>query len=165
MKVKKIPQRSCIGCGTKKDKKDLIRIVRTPDGDIVLDRTGKKAGRGAYVCDDPSCIQKAFASKSLEKIMKTDEQLYFALGLAQKAGKTASGDMAVSEALKKGMGCYAVLAEDAAPRTVEKVVALCKETHVPFTKRLTAARLGQALGKAPRAAVVLLDKNFMKMMI
>ena len=54
MKVKKIPQRSCIGCGTKKDKKDLIRIVRTPDGDIVLDRTGKKAGRGAYVCDDPS---------------------------------------------------------------------------------------------------------------
>ena len=95
--------------------------------------------------------------------MKTDEQLYFALGLAQKAGKTASGDMAVSEALKKG--CYAVLAEDAAPRTVEKVVALCKETHVPFTKRLTAARLGQALGKAPRAAVVLLDKNFMKMMI
>ena len=52
--------------------------------------------------------------------MKTDEQLYFALGLAQKAGKTASGDMAVSEALKKGMGCYAVLAEDAAPRTVEK---------------------------------------------
>ena len=60
MKVKKIPQRSCIGCGTKKDKKDLIRIVRTPDGDIVLDRT-------AYVCDDPSCIQKAFASKSLER--------------------------------------------------------------------------------------------------
>lgn len=50
-----------------KDKKDLIRIVRTPDGDIVLDRTGKKAGRGAYVCDDPSCIQKAFASKSLER--------------------------------------------------------------------------------------------------
>lgn len=42
MKVKKIPQRSCIGCGTKKDKKDLIRIVRTPDGDIVLDRTGKR---------------------------------------------------------------------------------------------------------------------------
>ena len=67
MKVKKIPQRGCIGCGTKKDKKDLIRIVRTPDGDIVLDRTGKKAGRGAYVCDDPSCIQKAFASKSLER--------------------------------------------------------------------------------------------------
>lgn len=78
--------------------------------------------------------------RGTEKIMKTDEQLYFALGLAQKAGKTASGDMAVSEALKKGMGCYAVLAEDAAPRTVEKVVALCKETHVPFTKRLTAAR-------------------------
>ncbi len=48
--------------------------------------------------------------------MKTDEQLYFALGLAQKAGKTTSGDMAVSEALKKGMGCYAVLAEDAAKK-------------------------------------------------
>lgn len=64
MKVKKIPQRSCIGCGTKKDKKDLIRIVRTPDGDIVLDRTGKKAGRGAYVCDDPSCIQKPLLQRA-----------------------------------------------------------------------------------------------------
>ena len=48
------------------------------------------------------------------------------------------------------------------PGRSKKVVALCKETHVPFTKRLTAGKVGQALGKAPRAAVVLLDKNFMK---
>ena len=102
--------------------------------------------------------------RGTEKIMKTDEQLYFALGLAQKAGKTASGDMAVSEALKKGMGCYAVLAEDAAPRTVESGGSLQRDP-CSFYQRLTAARLGQALGKAPRAAVVLLDKNFMKMMI
>lgn len=59
MKVKKIPQRSCIGCGTKKDKKDLIRIVRTPDGDIVLDRTGKR--RAAV----PMSVMIPAASKSL----------------------------------------------------------------------------------------------------
>ena len=97
--------------------------------------------------------------------MKTDEQLYFALGLAQKAGKTASGDMAVSEALKKGMGCYAVLAEDAAPRTVEKSGGSLQRDPCSFYQTSYSRKVGQALGKAPRAAVVLLDKNFMKMMI
>jgi predicted RNA-binding protein YlxR (DUF448 family) len=70
MKMKKIPQRTCVGCGTVKSKKELIRIVRCPDGTIQLDRTGKKAGRGAYVCDDPACISKAFANKGLEKALQ-----------------------------------------------------------------------------------------------
>jgi predicted RNA-binding protein YlxR (DUF448 family) len=70
MKTKKIPQRTCIGCGAVKDKKDLIRVVRCPDGSIQLDRTGKKSGRGAYVCDDAQCIAKAFANKSLERALQ-----------------------------------------------------------------------------------------------
>ena len=60
MKVKKIPQRKCVGCGEMKSKKELIRVVRSPEGDISLDLTGKKAGRGAYVCPDKECITKAY---------------------------------------------------------------------------------------------------------
>ena len=67
MKVKKIPQRKCVGCGEMKSKKELIRVVRSPEGDISLDLTGKKAGRGAYVCPDTECITKAYKGHQLEK--------------------------------------------------------------------------------------------------
>jgi len=66
-KVKKIPQRQCVGCRTMKDKKALIRVVRTPEGEIVLDSTGKKSGRGAYVCPDMACLKKARKSRALER--------------------------------------------------------------------------------------------------
>ncbi len=66
-KVKKIPQRQCVGCRTMKDKKALIRVVKTPAGEIVLDTTGKTAGRGAYVCPDPACMKKARKSRALER--------------------------------------------------------------------------------------------------
>ena len=58
-KPRKIPQRMCVGCREKRDKKDLLRVVRTPEGQLVLDATGKKSGRGAYVCRDAQCLKKA----------------------------------------------------------------------------------------------------------
>ena len=70
-KVKKIPQRQCVGCRIKRDKKDLLRIVKTPEGEIVLDATGKKSGRGAYVCPDPECLKKARKSRALERAFDT----------------------------------------------------------------------------------------------
>lgn len=70
MKVKKIPQRTCIGCGEIHNKKEMVRIVRSPEGDVSLDRSGKKPGRGAYVCPNPACIEKAFQSKRLEKALQ-----------------------------------------------------------------------------------------------
>ncbi|MBQ1675547.1 MAG: YlxR family protein [Oscillospiraceae bacterium] len=66
-KVKKIPQRQCVGCRTMKAKKALIRVVRTPEGQIVLDATGKKSGRGAYLCPDMACLKKARKSRALER--------------------------------------------------------------------------------------------------
>jgi len=69
VKEKKIPQRKCVGCGEMKSKKDLIRVVRSPEGDISLDLTGKKAGRGAYVCPDKECITKAYKGHRLEKAL------------------------------------------------------------------------------------------------
>ena len=67
IKKRKVPLRVCIGCQEKKAKKELVRIVRTPEGDIVLDLTGKKAGRGAYLCPCEACLQKAVKGKRLEK--------------------------------------------------------------------------------------------------
>ncbi len=68
---KKIPMRRCTGCGEMKEKKDLIRIVRTPDGEIVLDRTGRTNGRGAYLCDDPACLRRAQKKRSLQRSLDT----------------------------------------------------------------------------------------------
>jgi len=69
VKPKKVPQRKCVGCEQLKDKKDLIRVVRSPEGEISLDKTGKKAGRGAYVCPDKECIAKAVKGKRLDKAL------------------------------------------------------------------------------------------------
>lgn len=70
MKMKKIPQRKCVGCNEMKDKKALLRIVRSPEGEISLDMTGKKNGRGAYVCPDSECITKAVKEKRLERALE-----------------------------------------------------------------------------------------------
>ena len=66
-KVKKIPMRQCLGCNEHKPKVELMRVVRTVDGETVLDLTGKKSGRGAYICRSISCFRKARRSKRLEK--------------------------------------------------------------------------------------------------
>ena len=63
---KKIPERKCVGCGVSKEKKALIRVVRDPEGNVLIDCTGKKSGRGAYVCPNPACLKKARKSKRLE---------------------------------------------------------------------------------------------------
>lgn len=70
-KVKKLPQRQCVGCRVMKDKKTLLRVVRTPEGRIALDRTGKASGRGAYLCPDESCLKKARKSRALERALET----------------------------------------------------------------------------------------------
>lgn len=70
MKLKKIPMRMCVGCKELKPKKELLRIVALPTGIIELDRTGKKSGRGVYICNSSECFQKAFDSHRLERSLK-----------------------------------------------------------------------------------------------
>lgn len=78
MKLKKIPQRMCTGCGEMKNKKDLIRVVKNKEGDISIDLIGKKPGRGAYICRDVECLNKAIKTKRLEKNLdkKIDDDIY-----------------------------------------------------------------------------------------
>ncbi len=70
MQGKKVPLRKCTGCGEMKSKKELLRIIKTPEDEIVLDTTGKKNGRGAYLCNDLACFMKARKSRSLERSLK-----------------------------------------------------------------------------------------------
>lgn len=67
MKTKKVPLRMCAGCGEMFDKRSLVRVVKSPDGEVSLDLTGKKAGRGAYVCKNPECLRKARKKRAFER--------------------------------------------------------------------------------------------------
>lgn len=67
--MKRQPQRTCMGCNVKKDKKDLIRIVKNKDNEVNVDKIGKQEGRGAYICDDINCLEKVIKSKRLERIL------------------------------------------------------------------------------------------------
>ncbi len=67
MKPKKIPMRMCVGCREMKPKKELIRVVRAPDGSVSMDPVGKKPGRGAYVCRNAACLQRAIKQRQLER--------------------------------------------------------------------------------------------------
>lgn len=81
MAVRKIPMRMCLGCGEMKPKKELIRVVRSPEGEISLDLTGKKSGRGAYICRDTECFGKARKAKRLEKAFscRISDEVYDAM--------------------------------------------------------------------------------------
>ncbi|ERK30616.1 MULTISPECIES: RNase P modulator RnpM [Clostridium] len=72
MKVKKIPMRMCNGCMEMKPKKELIRIVKSPTGEISVDLTGKKSGRGAYICKNVECLEKSYKAKRLNKNLESE---------------------------------------------------------------------------------------------
>ena len=87
---KKIPQRQCMGCRERRPKRELIRVVRTPEGSVCLDFSGKMNGRGAYLCPDPECLKKALRSKALDRSLEVaiPEDVYDRL---QKEMEVAGG--------------------------------------------------------------------------
>ena len=85
---KKIPMRQCLGCREMKPKKELIRVVRSPEGNISLDFKGKASGRGAYVCPHSQCLKKAIKAKALERALNTQipPEIYESLEKEMEAG-------------------------------------------------------------------------------
>ena len=69
---KKLPERKCVGCNERKPKPELVRIVRVPEGEILLDRTGKKSGRGAYLCYNTACLAKAVKAHRLQNALSCE---------------------------------------------------------------------------------------------
>ena len=68
----KMPERKCVGCGERKTKMELVRVLRTPEGEICIDRTGKKSGRGAYLCRDAACLAKAVKANRLQTALSCE---------------------------------------------------------------------------------------------
>ena len=91
MQQKKIPQRQCMGCRERKEKRELIRVVRAPDGTVSLDFRGKAPGRGAYICPDQACLKKALRSKALDRSLEVTipEEIYARLEQEMEEGKDA----------------------------------------------------------------------------
>ena len=85
---KKIPMRQCVGCREMKAKKELVRVVRSPEGDISLDFRGKAPGRGAYLCANTECLKKAIRSKALARALEVEipQEIYDQLLLRMEAG-------------------------------------------------------------------------------
>ena len=90
---KKIPMRQCVGCREMKEKRQLIRVVRSPKGEVSLDFKGKKPGRGAYLCPDPACLARARKSKALERAFSAalPPEVYEALEGQMKTGEEQDG--------------------------------------------------------------------------
>ena len=89
MQQKKIPMRQCLGCREHKPKKELIRVVRSPEGEISLDFRGKASGRGAYVCPSTDCLKKAIRARAIERALDCaiPPEIYEKLSEQMEAGK------------------------------------------------------------------------------
>ena len=87
--VRKIPTRRCTGCGEHFPKNTLIRVLRTPEGEVILDLTGKKSGRGAYICKNIACLKKARKSRRIESSLECSisEEIYEKMEEELKVGK------------------------------------------------------------------------------
>lgn len=88
MQQKKIPMRQCVGCREMKPKKELIRVVRSPEGNVSLDFRGKAPGRGAYLCQDPACLKRAIKAKALSRVFETEipQEIYDSLLVNMEEG-------------------------------------------------------------------------------
>ena len=72
MQSRIVPQRMCVSCRRLFEKRDLLRVVRTPEGEVLFDPTGKASGRGAYLCKDPDCLKRAVKTRVFNKVFKTE---------------------------------------------------------------------------------------------
>ena len=158
---KKIPLRQCVGCGEMKNKKEMLRVLKTEDEGIVLDTTGKKNGRGAYVCRNAECLQKAKKTKGLDRSFKMTipEEVYDSL---MKAGKVVSGEFAVDKSIKDGSAWLVIIASDASDNTTKKFSNSCEFYEVQQYIYGTKEELGRAIGRDMRSSLAITDEGFAK---
>ncbi len=170
-----MPIRRCVGCGREREKAELIRLV-CYDSRVVVDYHHRLPGRGAYVCPERSCIERAMKKRRLERAFKFESeteqggqmdyadlpaqieraikrQILGLLGLAARAGKVISGWNNVKGNLRRLK--LILIAEDAAPSTLRRFAHL-EGAHVAMGKE----ELGRALGKPPRSVIGVLDERW-----
>lgn len=177
-RVRRLPERTCIGCRANRQVRELLRLACTPQGDVFADGFGRGMGRGAYVCFDATCIHKALHPSKLKAAFKQSvtmpsedsvhevaarvlrTRLGSYLSMAQKAGMAISGAVPLHRALAQGRIRYLVLAEDIAVARAQEYYTLCQQQHIPWLTLFSKADLGRLLGKASRSAVGLTEIRF-----
>lgn len=164
------PMRRCFCCEAEKPKGDMIRIVvagrdRETEGGV-KDDTGKRHGRGAYICKNKKCIADARSqgmidadtyTQCLEDVDRAKLQM---LSLAMKAGMLSAGEYQCEEAIKKGVAKYLIIAEDASDNTTKRFADRCKYRDIPYEIFGMKEELGRAIGKAERSVIALQDEQF-----
>ncbi len=176
VQVRKQPQRTCLGCRQVKDQDQLVRFVRSPDGEILADLKGRLPGRGAYLCSDRDCIETAVSRKQFDRAFRQVCQtvtvgqladsiadqllahLASLLGMARKSAKFVAGSNAVLDALnRKKLLAVVVLAKDISPQIGEKVRCKAEHQKIVTTRLFDKEKLGRILGRAERSVVGLPD--------
>ena len=173
---RKQPQRTCLGCRQVKDQSELIRFVRSPDGEILVDLKGRLPGRGAYLCNSRQCMEAAVSRQQFSRAFRCECQpadvsgladkvalellkhLGNLLGMARKSASFVAGSNAVLDALtrRKSLSIIA-LAEDISPQIGEKIRRKAQRQNVLTTELFDKMELGRILGRAERSVVGLPD--------
>lgn len=175
---KAVPERTCLGCRKVRKATELLRLACTPSGEIFVDRTRRAPGRGAYLCWDAQCLQKALKSSKLVATWEQQatvpefpvlwqqgeqlllERLYSYLNLAQKAGVLVSGYYAICKARHQGEVRCLILTQDIAPSRATELRIWCEQQDIPCMIFSSKEELGKRLGKLSRSAVGMLDPHF-----
>ena len=183
MSGKKIPLRQCIGCGEMKSKKEMIRVIKTAEDEIMLDATGRKNGRGAYLCPSMECLKKAVKSRGLNAPLKwrspkrymklwkrrwknlvNSKKLLSLIGLATRARKVVSGEFSTEKSVKSGRSRMVIVSEEASDNTKKMFTNMCAHYKVPIYLFGTKDELGHAMGQEFRASLSVEDAGFAKSM-
>jgi predicted RNA-binding protein YlxR (DUF448 family) len=179
MSPKSRPFRTCTGCGEKKEKSRMVRIVADPSGRLVPDLKGSMPSRGAYVCPDADCVEKAVGGRLAAslKIRKNEgrnagdlkraiaaayhQRVLSMLGQARKSGRVTSGTSLVEGELRRGgqRTWIGIIASDASSSIAEKIEKALKTVSVPYRIFLYKEQLGDAVCKSPRSVVLVRDEG------
>ena len=134
-----------------KSKKEMIRVIRTSEGEFLLDATGRKNGRGAYLCPNSDCLAKAVKNKGLERSFKQ--------AIPKEVYEALEKEM---EVLESGRAYLVIVADDASDNTKKKFQNMCDFYQVPIYFYKDKDTLGHAMGKEFRASLAILDEGFAK---
>jgi len=176
-------ERTCIGCRAQREAHDLLRFACTPQGEVILDASGRASGRGMYVCCDTICLRKALKPAKLalalrRPVMAPDfdtvyqevmrllyKRLRTCLSLGQKAGAIVSGYVPLRQAFVQARVLYLILAEDIAIGRDEEYRSWCAQHGVPYVTLFTKEELGHIIGKPSRSAVGLTAPHFLTLLL
>jgi len=175
---RKQPQRTCLGCRQVKDQSELIRFVRSPDGEVLADLKARLPGRGAYLCNSRACMDAAVSRNQFSRAFRSECQvvdvsgladkvaeellrhLANLLGMARKSASFVAGSNAILDVLaRKRALSVIVLAKDISPQIGEKIRRKAERQNILTAKLFDKMELGRILGRAERSVVGLPDGN------